>query len=136
MIRIISVCFMIMASSAFADSCAFPDVQRLDQSSNIAFIGKVEKKLKDYSLSNNKYAIKVITPAKGGPQGIVTIWSANISSCGIEFRTGETYVIFVRMRDGKMTTGISSSWIMSDSYQHLTNEFMQLYKITGQTIDQ
>lgn len=114
---------------SYGSSCAFPDVDKLDKSQDVAFIGVVDRKLRDFSVTFNQFSIQVVDVYKGNLGSSVNIWTGNLSSCGVDFSPGERYVIFAKIRKGKMYVSISSAWIMTEGNSHLTSQFESFYKV-------
>lgn len=100
-----------LLSSVYACRCIKPDVNKMDEFSEIVFIGKVKSKTGFLSSSKNRFLFSDLEVMKGENQNEIEIWSnKQESACGLHYIDGKEYLVFVTNRDGKLTSGLCSSW--------------------------
>lgn len=112
------------ASNSLAYSCIEEsvDVDKLFDQSDVAIIGKVKKKLFDFSSKKDKYLVQVKSVHKGNADVELVIWTK--SKCKAYFVPGEEYVIFLSRESGKLWTDLNRTWRIYEKNQTLTEEFI------------
>lgn len=119
-----------------SDSCRWSgSVSLLDQQYEFAFIGKIEKRLSDYSLSLDKFSVNVISSYKGDVSENVIVWSGDSSDCGADFVLGKTYVIFAKKIRNKLIAHYPSVWEFTEENKNVTDNFLKYYEKKNVTKD-
>jgi hypothetical protein len=123
---------LVISNQLSANSCKKMDnINFLDKNFEFSFIGRIERKMTDFSLIKEKYLVTVVTKNTGDISGEVKIWTTNPSNCGANFEIGKDYVIFARKHNGKIMTYYDSSWKISEKSEKITNEYIEYYRVKG-----
>lgn len=125
--------FMLFISvHSLASSCIKMDnIKALDGSFEFSFIGNIVEKMNDFSLTKEKFLIKVKASSHEDISGKVIIWTTNPSNCGAKFEVGKDYVIFAKRYKGKIMTYYDSSWMISEKTEAITKEYIEYYRAKG-----
>jgi len=91
---------------------------------DVAFIGRVKRKIVDFSFGRNKYLIEVVSSKKGQLPDELVVWTLS-RKCGANFVVGEQFVIFSKIVDGKYWTDIDSSWQIHKNSQSFTQKYLE-----------
>lgn len=110
------------------------NIKALDDSFEFSFIGRVEEKKNDFSLTKEKYLITVTTSNNKDISGKVDVWTTNPSNCGANFEAGKDYVIFAKKYKGKIMTYYDSSWMIAEKTEEITKEYIEYYRVKGTSL--
>lgn len=115
-----------------ANSCKKMDIiKNLDESFEFSFIGHIEEKKNDFSLTKEKFLVTVTASNNGDISGKVNIWTTTPSNCGANFEVGKDYVIFAKKYKGKIMTYYDSSWMIEEKTERITKEYIEYYGAKG-----
>ena len=126
------ILILFISAHSSASSCIkLENINALDDSFEFSFIGNIVEKINDFSLTKEKFLIKVKASNHEDISDKVIIWTTNPSNCGASFEVGKDYVIFAKKYKGKIMTYYDSSWMISEKTEEITGEYIEYYRAKG-----
>ncbi len=122
-------CVLLLGAKAYGCSCVEDlDFHNMEQSASSVVEAEVLKNRWFYSLFKNKYVLRPISVYKGIPSSSsIAVWSdKHTSSCGMDFKVGKVYMVFIYEHEGRLSTNICSSW-EKDGYRRYQTEAFEEY---------
>lgn len=98
---------LLLSNEAIACSCGERgDFESLEKDALYVLEAKITDKSVFRSFTQNQFALAPIVFYKGSPTSTIDVWTRkSTSSCGMDFKLGEDYVIFLFKNENQLSTG-------------------------------